>query len=77
MKYDELFHGSVSIFTSRRRVEIQTVSEIFHKCVVSGLLHTLLAQLNAIQTLLSSISTISMIVVKSNTYMLCSVKYKV
>ena len=46
--------SSVSIVTSRRRVEIQSTSEmtIFHNdqlSVINCLLHTLLAQLNAYQ----------------------------
>ena len=54
VKYDELFMSRVSIVTSRRRVEIQSTSEMtpyftMTKCVINCLLHTLLAQLNAYQ----------------------------
>ena len=73
------FTSSVSIFMSRRRVEIQTTSEMTpYFSVINRLLHTLLAQLNAIRTLPSSISTISMTVVKTtlfNTCARCGVKY--
>ena len=60
-------------------MEIQTTSEMGVR-VINCLLHTLLAQLNAIPTLPSCISTISMMVVKTtlfNTRAQCSLKYKV
>ena len=75
------FTSSVSIFTSRRRVQILTTSEMtpyFTMTKCNKLFITYLAaQLNAIQALPSSIS---MIVVKTmlfNTHAQCSVKYKV
>ena len=57
--------SSVSIFMSRRQVEMQTTSEMipYFTMTKCNKLHTLLAQLNAVRTLPCSISTISMTVV--------------
>ena len=78
--------SSVSVFTSQRRVEIQTKSEItpyftMTTCMCNKLFITYLTcSTERLLTLPSSISTISMTVVKTtlfNTRVQCSVKYKV
>ena len=75
------FISSISIFTSRRRVQIQTASEMIPyftmiKCNKSYFNRST----ECLPILLSSISTISMMVVKTtlfNTRAQCSVKNKV
>ena len=76
--------SSISIFTSQRRVQIQTTSEmtpyfIMIKC--NKWFNTYLTRsTECLPTLSSSISTISMTVVKTtlfNTLAQCSVKSKV
>ena len=75
------FMSSVHILKSQGQVEIQTTSEMTPYFIVTKcnncLLHTLLAQQNALP---SNVSTISMKVVKTmlfNTRARCSVKCKV
>ena len=60
VKYDELFHD---IFTSRRRVKIQTTSEMIPYFTITSfnkLITALLAQTYTIRALPSNISSISM-----------------
>ena len=73
--------SSVSIFTSRRQVEIQIMSEMTPYFTMTKWFSTYLTRSTEcyIRTLPSTISTISMTVVKTTLFNMrarCSMKYK-